>query len=321
MNTPKNPFVTIVTPAYNQASYLPQAIESVLKQDYPHIEYIVLDDGSTDGTRDVLKAYTGRLRWETQPNLGQAHTLNKGWRLGKGLFLGYLSADDILAPQAISEAVHLLQSSNDVVMVYPNCNLIDHSSRVIRRGVAREFDYASLVIDQECYVGPGALFRRSVFEATGGWRPELVLAPDREFWMRVGLLGRCFMIPRILASYRVHPDTISFRKANAHIASEYVRVAEEYFSLPDVPPDLLAKKNLALSRAYLVEARIHLRAGRPRSALKSFRHARQLDPNLSTLDVLIKVGRALASRPYHRIWWWLRGVSVAAPYRTSNRPQ
>ncbi|MGH8678564.1 MAG: glycosyltransferase family 2 protein, partial [Burkholderiales bacterium] len=72
------PLVSLVIPAYNHADYLAQAIESVLGQDYPQIELIVLDDGSTDSTRDVLAKYTGKFHWESHQNMGQANTLNKG---------------------------------------------------------------------------------------------------------------------------------------------------------------------------------------------------------------------------------------------------
>jgi glycosyltransferase involved in cell wall biosynthesis len=78
------PSVSIVVPAYNHARYLPQALDSLLAQDHPDLEVIVLDDGSTDATPEVLERYTGRVRWERQANMGQAATLNRGWRMARG---------------------------------------------------------------------------------------------------------------------------------------------------------------------------------------------------------------------------------------------
>ncbi len=95
--------VSPVIPAYNHASYLEQAIESVLAQDYPQFGLKVPDDGSTDNTNAVLAPYTGRVHWETQPNAGQARTLNKGWRMGRGEILGYLSADDLPRPRIVRQ--------------------------------------------------------------------------------------------------------------------------------------------------------------------------------------------------------------------------
>jgi glycosyltransferase involved in cell wall biosynthesis len=127
------PLVSVVVPAYNQADYLAAAIESVLSQDYPAVELIVLNDGSTDATREVLQHYAGRFYFESHTNIGQAATLNKGWRMAKGGILSYLAADDTLAPHAVSASVRALLAHPDVVMTYGDFNLIDPSSRFIRR--------------------------------------------------------------------------------------------------------------------------------------------------------------------------------------------
>jgi glycosyltransferase involved in cell wall biosynthesis len=119
------PKVSIVIPAYNHANYLDAAIQSVLKQDYPNIELIVLDDGSTDNTHQVLESYGNQFYWETQKNMGQANTLNKGWRMAKGDILAYLSADDVLLPQATSDSVKCLLANPRSVLCYGDFELID----------------------------------------------------------------------------------------------------------------------------------------------------------------------------------------------------
>src|SRR4051812_6953262 len=88
------PTVSVVTPAYNQADFLRDTVESVLSQDYPNIEYIVLDDGSTDDTPNILAEYGDRFRWETQKNIGQTATINKGWSLTSGDIITWLNSDD-----------------------------------------------------------------------------------------------------------------------------------------------------------------------------------------------------------------------------------
>ncbi len=120
-------FVSIVTPVFNQESFIAQAIESVLAQDYPHIEYIVIDDGSTDGTPDVIARYAGKVITMRHPNMGQVRSLNKGWAGCRGQILGYLSADDVLLPSAVSHAVTLLEAEPDTVMVYSDWILLIHS--------------------------------------------------------------------------------------------------------------------------------------------------------------------------------------------------
>ena len=123
------PTVSIVTPAYNQADYLAETIDSVLAQDYPNLEYLVLDDGSTDTTPEVLQRYDGRLNWERHANMGQSSTLNKGWSQARGTYLGYLSSDDRLLPHAVSRLVDALDSHPEVSVVYCDFNLIDKHGR------------------------------------------------------------------------------------------------------------------------------------------------------------------------------------------------
>ncbi|MEO6626809.1 MAG: glycosyltransferase, partial [Burkholderiaceae bacterium] len=132
--------MSIVTPAYNQAEYLAETIDSVLLQDYPNIEYIVLDDGSTDATPQVLKHYGSKVRWERHENMGQARTLNKGWALSEGEIIGYLSSDDILYPGAIRTLVEKLESDVSIVCIFPDSDLVDHRSRVVKQKVCRPFN-------------------------------------------------------------------------------------------------------------------------------------------------------------------------------------
>ncbi len=92
------PLVSVVTAAYNRASFLPETIESILSQSYPNIEYIVLDDGSADNTREVLARYDGRIRWESHPNMGESLTVNKGWNMARGDLVMTVNSDDPFCP-------------------------------------------------------------------------------------------------------------------------------------------------------------------------------------------------------------------------------
>ncbi|HWW04947.1 glycosyltransferase family 2 protein [Collimonas sp.] len=297
------PLVSIVTPTYNQAEYLAETIESVLAQDYPNIEYIVLDDGSTDHTRDVLKKYDGRLHWESQENMGQAKTLNKGWEIGSGFYIGYLSSDDILYPGAISKLVNILESNSDVSVVYPNCHLINPRSQIIKKNVSRKFDFESLVIRQECYIGPGALFRKDLFNKVGGWRSDLKLAPDREFWMRVGMYGHFEMIDEPLAGYRMHPKSISYYEKRPEIAQEYLAVLDDFFSKKDISTNILSRKNEAYSNALLIVARSHFRSNDFRGGIKKYREAIAIYPENKSVKTIISLIRTSISKPVRRLLW------------------
>ena len=256
------PLVSIVIPAYNHADYLAEAIESVLAQDYPNVELLVLDDGSTDNTREVLEGYTGRFYWETHKNMGEAATLNKGWRMSKGEILGRLSADDLLSPDAVSASVECLQNNPDAVLVYCDFNLIDEHSRVIRKIQAPEFSYRDMVAEQITAFGPGTFFPRSAFEKVGPWDESLTRMPDYEYWLRLGLYGRFVRVPRVLVSFRMHENSVSFREGDELGSQEYIRVLTDYFDSHALPPEVLAAKDEAFSNAYILAASHHLTSRR-----------------------------------------------------------
>lgn len=294
-----NPLVTIVTPAYNQAEYLAQTIESVLAQDYRRIEYIVLDDGSTDDTPKVLEKFKGLIRHERHLNMGQARTLNKGWTRAQGKYIGYLSSDDILYPDAIRKLVTVLEADESVVCVFPDCDLIDIRSKVVKRKICRAFDLDDLIVRQECYIGPGALFRRQAFSEVGGWRTELKLAPDREFWIRLASQGRFEFILEPLAGYRMHPHSISYKDVSEDVGREYLWVLDQYFNCPVRAPkdSILARKSEAYGYAKLLLARNCFRAGRWARGIELYVEACQLYPPLSRLEVKGRLLRNVISKP------------------------
>ncbi len=199
MTSDPRPLVSIVTPTYNQADYLAETIRSVLAQDYPHIEYLVLDDGSTDETPAVLHQFDGQIQWERHDNMGQSNTLNKGWQRSRGKYLGYLSSDDRLLPNAISMLVDAIEARPDVSVVYCDFDLIDKSGRLVKKLVAPDFDRTQLVEELNCQPAVGALFRRTVFEQSGGWNPELRKIPDFEFWLRAARFGPFLRVSQTLS--------------------------------------------------------------------------------------------------------------------------
>jgi glycosyltransferase involved in cell wall biosynthesis len=291
------PLVSIVTPAYNQGQYLRETIESVLKQRFQNIEYIVIDDGSTDETPAILREYSQQLTGISRANKGQARTLNEGWALAKGKYIGYLSSDDILYPNAIESLLKRIERDPDIVCVYPDCELIDESSRVIKKNTCKHFDLEDLLIRQECYIGPGAVFRRDAFEAVGGWKPELRLAPDREFWIRLASQGRIVFHEEILAGYRLHTGSISYKDVSEAVGREYILVLDQFFSQPDIPAGLAALKDEAYGRATLILARNCFRAAEFRRGLQLYREACALHQPLASATVKAQLIRNVVSKP------------------------
>jgi glycosyltransferase involved in cell wall biosynthesis len=295
------PLVTIVTPVYNQGKFIEETIRSVLNQDYSNIEYLVIDDGSTDDTPEVLSKFSDQISCLRQENVGQAETLNRGWETARGEIIGYLSADDILYPGAVSKLVRVLERDKDTVCVFPDADLIDNESRVVKKSVCRPFDLADLVVLQECYIGPGALFRRSAFQSSGGWRSDLRLAPDREFWIRLASCGNFKMLTEVLAGYRMHPLSISYKEVSEDVSREYLYVLDSYFAATNIPKRILARKNEAYGHANLVIARNCFRAGRLRVGFSYYSAARSLHPQLGSVRTWLRLIRNVVSRPIRTV--------------------
>ena len=155
------PWVTLVTPSYNARPYLRAAIDSVLGQDYPHIEYLVMDGGSTDGTLELLTAFGDRVRWVSEPDAGQADAIARGFEQTSGTILGWLNADDVLKPGAVRAAVAALQTHPHAALVYGNADFIDAQGDTIGPcTVVEPYSRHRLLHYGDYIVQPAALFTR-----------------------------------------------------------------------------------------------------------------------------------------------------------------
>jgi len=205
--------VTVVTPCLNSARFIEQTILSVLEQDYPRIEYIVMDGGSTDGTLDIVKKYEARLRWRTGADKGAADAINKGFALGSGEIFGFLNADDLYLPGAVSAAVRHLADS-DAAAVYGEAWWIDEAGKRISPYPVKDFDRA--VLERECFIcQPASFFRHKDFENAGGLDPAFNLTFDYDLWLRLTRTGRLLRIPDLLAESRMHKSNKTLGQRDA----------------------------------------------------------------------------------------------------------
>jgi glycosyltransferase involved in cell wall biosynthesis/2-polyprenyl-3-methyl-5-hydroxy-6-metoxy-1,4-benzoquinol methylase len=244
-------FVSVVIPCLNRAHFLTPTIESVLQQDYPHIECIVVDGGSTDGTIDILKRYGDRIKWVSEPDDGHTDAINKGWRMSTGGILAWLNADDVWAvPDAVSKAVEYLQAHPDVDVVYGDCGAIDAEGNLVGMSYLHEWDlgYAVEFCDH-CIPQPAAFIRREILEKVGWLDVSFVSKKDHELWPRIGLAGNIRHIPVVLAHARACPGYMA--QQGDVTAAACVALTRKFFTLPHVPDDLKKKKKRALTNAYL----------------------------------------------------------------------
>lgn len=197
------PLVSIVTPSLNQGQFIEATIESVLSQDYPRLEYIVVDGGSTDGTLDVLRRYERRLEWISEPDRGQSHAINKGFRRSRGEILAWLNSDDTYLPGAVSAAVEHLLQHPECAMVYGEGHLIDERGGVIRRFPATEpFNLWKLVYVIDYILQQTAFFRREALDVVGDLDEQLHWGMDWDLFIRIGKRFRVDYLPRDMANLR-----------------------------------------------------------------------------------------------------------------------
>ncbi len=298
----ESPLVSIVVPVYNGAPYLRKAIDSILQQDYPNIELIAVDDGSTDETPDILESYGERIRLVRQKNAGQSVALNTGWSMSAGSVLGYLSADDVLYPSAVRRSVEFLQEHPEMDATYCDYELISPSSDVTGQ-VRMELNFAAMLERLQIPMGPGAFFRKAIYAKVGGWNVDYYQSPDVDFWLRVASSGNVGHIDELLAGFRMHPGSTSFRKADPWGADEPIRIVEGYFHSA-CSERAAALRDEARSTARVLAARAHLRAGRYRAGLKRLRQALVLSPRrvLTPYSLRILASGVLGQLRHRALW-------------------
>jgi glycosyltransferase involved in cell wall biosynthesis len=199
------PLVSIVTPSYNQARFLEATIRSVLDQDYPEVEYIIIDGGSVDGSLDIIQAYADRLAyWVSEPDKGQTDAINKGFARARGEIYAWLNSDDSYLPGAITEAVAFLQQHPEAGMVYGDVNLVDEVEVILGRFPARQTDYQRLLRGSVHIPQQAAFFRAELWRQVGPLDPSFYFAMDYDLWVRLAKISRLCYYPRLWANFRLH---------------------------------------------------------------------------------------------------------------------
>lgn len=205
------PLVSIITPSYNQAPFLETTMRSVLDQDYPRVEYIVVDGGSTDGSLEIIRRYEEHLAaWVSEPDEGQTDAINKGFSMATGDILAWLNSDDTYQPHAVSEAVAFLEHHPEVGMVYGDTNFIDENGRVLGKFNAQQTSYQRLRRGGVYIPQPASFWRAALWDAVGPLDTSFYFAMDYDLWVRFAKISELRYVPRSWANFRVYGDAKSF---------------------------------------------------------------------------------------------------------------
>jgi glycosyltransferase involved in cell wall biosynthesis len=227
---PRPGLVSVVIPCYNASHFLVETLESALAQTYTHTEIIVIDDGSTDGTAELIRTYAGKVKAEFGPNRGVSAARNRGTILAAGEFIQYLDADDLLVADAIERRVAALQSAEADVAYSDWEKLVEDPQGDFERGECvtkriEELDANPEVAHLKFWAPPAALtYRRSIVDKIGGWKEWLPIIQDARFIQDAALAGGRFVhVPGVGAQYRVHGGASLSRRGEAAFVSDVFR--------------------------------------------------------------------------------------------------
>ena len=200
-----HPLVSIITPSFNQARFLEATVQSVFSQDHPHIEYMIVDGGSTDGTVEIIKKYEQKLAWwVSEKDKGQTDAINKGFAGASGEILAWINSDDTYEPGAVSAAVKYLQEHPEVGMVYGDCNFINESGRVIGKFNSAQTNYRLLRQGYAHIPQQTMFFRADLWKQVGPLDPSFYFAMDYDLWTRITPRTEIKYISQTWANFRLH---------------------------------------------------------------------------------------------------------------------
>ena len=247
----RRPLVSIVTPSFNQGRFLEETMRSVLAQDYPELEYIVVDGGSTDGSVEIIRRHSDRLAWWTsEPDGGQAAALNKGFARTRGEFVGWLCSDDTLLPGAISRLVAALESDPTLVIAYGDAVYTDRWSTRKDPALSGPWDPPRMVREgQVRNQQPASLYSRRGWERAGPLDEEAWFYLDFQFTVRLAGVGEGLYVPGCLATYRIHTDGKSIGYP-AQKAQDAVRCADRFMTSDLVPGELRQRTGAGRAALY-----------------------------------------------------------------------
>jgi len=294
---PKQPLISIVTPSYNQAQYIEQTIRSVLEQEYPQIEYLVVDGESTDDSVEIIRNYASRGGvtpplpsdhrkqasgfhkidwWVSEKDSGQGEAINKGLARAKGEIVAWLNSDDYYLPNMLASVVKVFEEHPDVVMIYGDMLAVDENGQTINTLKYKQLSLQDLLCFQ--IIGqPSVFFRREVYEKIGGLDTTFHFLLDHHLWIRIAQQGKILHVPQIWSAARYHAEAKNRAKA-AEFGQEAFRILAWVKNQAGLAEAVSGVERRARASANRVDARYLLDGGQPASALAAWMRALIIHP-------------------------------------------
>ena len=246
--------VSVVIPSYNGEKFICQTIDSVFAQTFKDFEVLVIDDGSTDKTKEVLSKYGDSIRYLYKQNGGVSSARNYGIEQAKGKYIAFLDADDLWMPEKLEKQVSLLEKNEKVGLCFVATEKIDENLQSVGYIEAKAYkDYCeTLLLNLNIVSGScsSAVVRREVALKTNGFDSQFSTYADWEYWLRLSLLTEFAPIPEYLVKYRVVAGSMSSNPYSSK--RDALGVLRKFFALPDLPEKYKKLENRALSNNLMI---------------------------------------------------------------------
>jgi glycosyltransferase involved in cell wall biosynthesis len=263
------PLVSIITPSYNQVQYLEQTIQSVLDQDYPRVEYFVIDGASTDGSVEIIRKYEHQLAgWISEHDKGQADAINKGFRFASGELVAWLNSDDLYLPGTIRKMVSVFQQLPQVGLIYGDVLSIDENGEVFN--IMRYANWGLEDLMTFHILGQAGVFmRRDALEKAGYLDTRFQFMLDHQLWLCIAQVTPMHYLPEVVAAARFHSMAKNVAQSSQFGAEAYDLVAwmEEQ---PSLEPIMAQLSTRIWANAHRFNARYLLDSGQPLASLRSY---------------------------------------------------
>jgi glycosyltransferase involved in cell wall biosynthesis len=263
------PLITIITPSYNQAQFLETTIRSVLDQNYPHLEYFIVDGGSSDNSVNIICRFEPHLSWWiSEPDQGQAEAINKGLLRARGEIIGWINSDDYYLPNALHNIAQFFQANPSVVLVYGNVISVDEQGLPFYLQSFKPYTLDDLMAFQ-IISQPGVFFRREVLLSTGLLDPSYHFLLDHHLWLRIASVGSIAYLPFNLAAARYHPSAKNVAQAFS-FSQEVFRIVDWMKTCTSLQNRFEQNKARILGGAYRLSAYYLVEAAQYWAGLRAY---------------------------------------------------